>query len=126
MLESGTNQKGTGVTADIDPTLLDDLVWRGLIAHSTDLAELRQALTSTSVRAYAGGGPAGPRLHTGSLVQLVAARGMRSAGHAPYGLVWGATGMIGGPKDTSERSLAALGSVKDWSERVRRQVEPFV
>ena len=29
----------------IDPTLLDDLEWRGLIAHSTDPAALREALT---------------------------------------------------------------------------------
>ena len=29
--------KGPAVTGTIDPTLLDDLVWRGLIAHSTDL-----------------------------------------------------------------------------------------
>ena len=28
----------------IDPTLLDDLEWRGLVAHSTDLDALREAL----------------------------------------------------------------------------------
>ena len=28
----------------IDPSLLDDLEWRGLIAHSTDLDALRAAL----------------------------------------------------------------------------------
>jgi len=114
------------VTADIDPTLVDDLVWRGLIAHSTDLAELREALTSGTVRFYVGFDPTAPSLHMGNLVQLVTARRLQNAGHTPYILVGGATGMIGDPKETSERSLNSLDTVKDWSERVRRQVQPFV
>ena len=118
--------KGTGVTADIDPTLLDDLVWRGLIAHATDLAELREALTSGSVRFYVGFDPTAPSLHMGNLVQLVTARRLQNAGHTPYILVGGATGMIGDPKESSERTLNSLDTVKDWSERVRRQVEPYV
>ncbi len=114
------------MTADIDPNLLDDLVWRGLVAHSTDLAELREALTSGSVRFYVGFDPTAPSLHMGNLVQIVTARRMQNAGHTPYILVGGATGMIGDPKDSSERTLNSLDTVKDWSERVRRQVEPFV
>src|SRR4051794_305192 len=119
-------RRGTGVTADIDPTLLDDLVWRGLIAHSTDLGELREALASGSVRFYVGFDPTAPSLHMGNLVQLVTARRLQDAGHTPYVLVGGATGMIGDPKESSERVLNSLDTVKDWSERVRRQVEPFV
>jgi tyrosyl-tRNA synthetase len=114
------------VTGTIDPTLLDDLVWRGLIAHSTDLGALRQALTGGSVRFYVGFDPTAPSLHMGNLVQLATARRLQNAGHTPYILVGGATGMIGDPKETSERTLNSLDTVKDWSERVRRQVEPFV
>jgi tyrosyl-tRNA synthetase len=114
------------VTEDLDPTVLDDLVWRGLVAHSTDLAELREALTSGSVRFYVGFDPTAPSLHMGNLVQLVTARRLQNAGHTPYILVGGATGMIGDPKEGSERTLNSLDTVKDWSERVRRQVEPFV
>ena len=114
------------MTAHIDATLLDDLVWRGLVAHSTDLAELREALTSGSVRFYVGFDPTAPSLHMGNLVQLVTARRLQDAGHTPYILVGGATGMIGDPKESSERTLNSLDTVKDWSERVRRQVEPFV
>jgi tyrosyl-tRNA synthetase len=114
------------VAADIDPHLLDDLEWRGLVAHSTDLAELREALTSGSVRFYVGFDPTAPSLHMGNLVQLVTARRMQIAGHTPFILVGGATGMIGDPKESSERTLNSLDTVKDWSERVRRQVEPFV
>jgi tyrosyl-tRNA synthetase len=114
------------VTGSIDPTLLDDLVWRGLIAHSTDLGALREALTTGSVRFYVGFDPTAPSLHMGNLVQLVTARRLQNAGHTPYILVGGATGMIGDPKESSERTLNSLDTVKDWSVRVHRQVEPFV
>jgi len=110
----------------IDPTLLDDLEWRGLIAHSTDLGDLREALTSRSVRFYVGFDPTAPSLHMGNLLQLTTARRLQDAGHTPYILVGGATGMIGDPRDSGERTLNSLDTVKDWTERVRRQVAPFV
>jgi tyrosyl-tRNA synthetase len=110
----------------IDPTLLDDLEWRGLIAHSTDLDALRDALTQGSVRFYVGFDPTAPSLHLGNLVQILTARRLQLAGHTPYALVGGATGMIGDPKESGERSLNSLDTVKDWVERVRRQIEPFL
>src|SRR5262249_59774470 len=61
-----------------------------------------------------------------NLAQLTPARRRQDAVHPPYPLVGGATGMIGDPKESSERTLNSLDTVKDWSERVRRQVEPFV
>jgi tyrosyl-tRNA synthetase len=109
-----------------DPTLVDDLVWRGLIAHSTDLGALREALTSGTVRFYVGFDPTAPSLHMGNLLQLTTARRLQDAGHTPYLLVGGATGMIGDPKDSGERTLNSLDTVKDWSDRVRHQVTPFV
>jgi tyrosyl-tRNA synthetase len=109
-----------------DPTLLDDLVWRGLVAHSTDPGALREALNAGSVRFYVGFDPTAPSLHIGNLVQLVTARRLQDSGHTPYILVGGATGMIGDPKDTSERTMNSLDTVKAWSEGVRRQVAPYV
>jgi tyrosyl-tRNA synthetase len=110
----------------LDPTLLDDLEWRGLIAHSTDLDALRDALTQGSVRFYVGFDPTAPSLHMGNLVQILTARRLQLAGHTPYALVGGATGMIGDPKESGERTLNSLDTVKDWVERVRRQIEPFL
>ena len=110
----------------IDPTLLDDLEWRGLIAHSTDRDALRDALTQGSVRFYVGFDPTAPSLHMGNLVQILTARRLQLAGHTPYALVGGATGMIGDPKESGERTLNSLDTVKDWVERVRRQIEPFL
>jgi tyrosyl-tRNA synthetase len=110
----------------VDPTLLDDLEWRGLIAHSTDLDALREALAEGSVRFYVGFDPTAPSLHMGNLVQILTAKRLQDAGHTPYALVGGATGMIGDPKDSGERTLNTLDTVKDWVERVRRQIEPFL
>ncbi len=113
----------------VDPTLLDDLEWRGLIAHSTDLDALRTALggeESGGVRFYVGFDPTAPSLHMGNLVQILTARRLQLAGHTPFALVGGATGMIGDPKESGERTLNTLDTVKDWVERVRVQIEPFL
>lgn len=114
------------LTVTVDPTLLDDLEWRGLLAHSTDLDALREALSQGSVRFYVGFDPTAPSLHLGNLVQILTARRLQRAGHTPYALVGGATGMIGDPKESGERQLNSLDTVKDWVERVRRQIEPFL
>ena len=110
----------------IDPTLLDDLEWRGLVAHSTDLDALREALGQGSVRFYVGFDPTAPSLHMGNLVQILTAKRLQDAGHTPYALVGGATGMIGDPKESGERTLNTVDTVRDWVERVRRQIEPFL
>jgi tyrosyl-tRNA synthetase len=110
----------------IEQSLLDDLAWRGLLAHTTDLDALREVLTGGSVRYYVGFDPTAPSLHMGNLVQIVTAMRLQRAGHTPYVLVGGATGMIGDPKDSGERVLNSAETVKDWVERVRRQIEPFL
>ncbi|WP_028659546.1 tyrosine--tRNA ligase [Nocardioides insulae] len=110
----------------IDKTLLDDLEWRGLLAHSTDLDALREALTAGSVKFYVGFDPTAPSLHMGHLVQILTARRLQLAGHQPHALVGGATGMIGDPRDSGERTLNSLDTVKDWTGRVRDQIAPFL
>ena len=108
------------------PNVLDDLEWRGLVAHSTDRDAFRGALGEGSLRFYVGFDPTAPSLHMGNLLQLVTARRLQDAGHTPYILVGGATGMIGDPRDSGERTLNSAETVSDWTERVRRQVSAFV
>ncbi|MGN0065796.1 MAG: tyrosine--tRNA ligase [Nocardioides sp.] len=108
------------------PNVLDELEWRGLIAHATDRDALRAALGEGSVRFYVGFDPTAPSLHMGNLVQVVTARRLQQFGHTPFILVGGATGMIGDPRDSGERTLNDLDTVKDWTERVRAQVSAFV
>lgn len=108
------------------PNVLDELEWRGLIAHSTDRDALRAALGEGSVKFYVGFDPTAPSLHMGHLVQVLTAKRLQEAGHTPYALVGGATGMIGDPRDSGERTLNSLDTVKEWVERVRGQIEPFL
>lgn len=110
----------------LDPTLLDDLEWRGLIAHSTDLDALREAFSSGSVRFYVGFDPTAPSLHMGHLVQILTAKRLQDAGHTPFALVGGATGMIGDPKEAGERVMNTAETVQEWVGRVRSQIEPFL
>src|SRR3954454_12542659 len=78
------------------------------------------------VRFYVGFDPTAPSLHMGNLLQILTARRLQDAGHVPYALVGGATGMIGDPKESGERALNSLDVVKAWVEQVRAQIEPFL
>jgi tyrosyl-tRNA synthetase len=109
----------------IDQSLLEDLEWRGLIADSTDREALSEAL-SAGVRFYVGFDPTAPSMHMGNLLQIVTAMRLQRAGHTPYALVGGATGMIGDPRDSGERTLNSLDTVQEWVDRVRRQIEPYL
>lgn len=108
------------------PHFLDDLAWRGLIAVSTDLDALRTALGDGPVTLYCGFDPTAPSLHLGNLVQILTLRRFQDAGHRALALVGGATGLIGDPKENSERQLNDPQTVADWVEKIKRQVEPFL
>jgi tyrosyl-tRNA synthetase len=106
--------------------LLDDLQWRGLIALSTDLGALREALDAGPVTYYVGFDPTSPSLHHGHLVQVLTARRLQLAGHRPLALVGGSTGLIGDPRPTSERTLNSKETVASWVASIRAQIEPFL
>ena len=106
--------------------LLDDLGWRGLIAHSTDPDALGAHLDEGGVKFYVGFDPTAQSVHTGNLVQLLLARRLQQAGHQPFMLVGGATGLIGDPKEAGERVMNSTEVVAEWVERIRAQVERYV
>ena len=106
--------------------ILDELSWRGLIAQSTDLDALRKDLDSGPLTLYCGFDPTAPSLHAGNLVPLLLLHRFQRAGHRPVVLAGGATGMIGDPRDTGERTLNTLDTVAEWSTRIRGQLERFV
>jgi tyrosyl-tRNA synthetase len=107
-------------------TVLSELEWRGLVALSTDEAALAEHLAAGPVTFYVGFDPTAPSLHFGNLVQLMVARALQRAGHHPLILVGGSTGLIGDPKESSERVLNPKETVGGWVESIRRQVERFV
>ncbi len=107
--------------------IIEELSWRGLLAVTTDIDELRQALKSGRVTIYCGFDPTAPGLHIGNLVQLLTLRRLQLAGHRPIGLVGGATGMIGDPSGKSaERVLNPAEVVSQWVERIRGEVSRFL
>ncbi|WP_091301486.1 tyrosine--tRNA ligase [Micromonospora halophytica] len=107
-------------------SLIEDLRWRGLIQDSTGLDELRDLLDGGSATFYVGFDPTAPSLHVGHLMQVTTARRLQLAGHRPLLLVGGATGQIGDPKESAERTLNPPEVVAGWVQRIRDQLAPFV
>ncbi|MDR2372932.1 MAG: tyrosine--tRNA ligase [Bifidobacteriaceae bacterium] len=107
-------------------SIFDALVWRGLVAQSTDREALRRHLETQSVTYYCGFDPTAPSLHIGNLVQILTLRRLQLAGHHPLALVGGATGLIGDPKMTGERTLNDPQTVAAWVERIRQQIAPLL
>ena len=106
--------------------ILDELEWRGLISQSTDRDALGDQLAAGPVTVYSGFDPTAPSLHAGHLVPLLTLRRFQQAGHRPIVLAGGATGMIGDPRETGERTLNTESTVADWTDRIRGQLERFV
>ena len=105
--------------------IVDELKWRGLLALSTDEAELRKGLESP-LTFYCGFDPTAPSLHLGNLVQLLTMRRLQLAGHKPLALVGGATGLIGDPKPTAERTLNSRETVAEWVQKLAAQTSRFL
>ena len=83
---------------------IDELKWRGLIHDSTP--GLQEYLKDSQRTAYIGFDPTADSLHIGSLVQIMILVHLQKAGHKPFALVGGATGMVGDPSGKSkERNL---------------------
>ncbi|MFE2044789.1 tyrosine--tRNA ligase [Streptomyces sp. NPDC059477] len=106
--------------------IVDELKWRGLFAQSTDEDALRKALADGPVTFYCGFDPTAASLHVGHLVQVLTMRRLQQAGLRPLALVGGATGQIGDPRPTAERTLNAPETVAAWVARLRSQIEPFL
>ncbi|WP_426505768.1 tyrosine--tRNA ligase [Dactylosporangium sp. McL0621] len=106
--------------------VLEDLQWRGMIALSTDLDELRKEMAKGPITYYCGFDPTAPSLHIGHLFQVLTVRRLQLAGHRPLALVGGATGLIGDPRPSSERQLHSRDQVGEWVDKLRGQIEPFL
>lgn len=105
--------------------IIEELLWRELIADSTDLGALREATDAGSITLYCGFDPTAPSLHLGNLAQILTVRRFQQHGHRPLALVGGATGLIGDPKESGERSLNPADTVAEWVARIRGQLERF-
>jgi tyrosyl-tRNA synthetase len=106
--------------------LWEELQWRGLVAISTDEAELSKQLNSGKLTYYIGFDPTAPSLHLGNLVQLLVMRRLQLAGHNPIVLIGGSTGLVGDPRPTAERVLNTKETVAEWVEKLSKQASRFL
>jgi len=110
-----------------DPTLLDDLEARGLVQECTDRDGLAARLAEAPVTLYYGCDPTARSLHVGNLIGLLVLRRFQEAGHRPFALVGGATGMIGDPSGRSEeRNLLDAETLAANVAAIKAQVSRIV
>ena len=107
--------------------IFEELKERGLVFLTTDEEALVTALTEGQVSYYTGYDPTADSLHLGHLVAILTSRRLQLAGHKPYALVGGATGLIGDPsfKDV-ERSLQTKETVDSWVVKIQNQLSRFL
>lgn len=103
----------------------DELNWRGLIKDCTDVEGLKERL-KTPVTCYCGIDPTADSLHIGHLQQVLLLRRYQQAGHRVIALCGGATGMIGDPRPTTERTLISLEDVAHNVECIKKQLSSIL
>src|SRR6187401_2853382 len=105
--------------------LIEELSWRGLIQDIMPGTEeqLKKEMTS----GYIGFDPTADSLHIGSLVPILLLVHLQKAGHKPFALVGGATGMIGDPSGKSEeRNFLSEEVLRHNQESIKNQLSKFL
>ena len=104
---------------------IEELRWRGMIHDIMPGTE--DALNNKMASGYIGFDPTADSLHVGHLVQIMTLVHFQLAGHKPYALVGGATGMVGDPSGKSkERNLLDSETLDHNVACVKKQLEKFL
>jgi tyrosyl-tRNA synthetase len=104
---------------------IEELQWRGMIQDI--MPGTKELLEKEMVSGYIGFDPTSDSLHIGSLVPILLLVHLQRAGHKPYALVGGATGMVGDPSGKSEeRNLLSEETLQFNQEGVRKQLSKFL
>ena len=105
--------------------LIEELQWRGMIQDI--MPGTKELLEKEMVSGYIGFDPTSDSLHIGSLVPILLLVHLQRAGHKPFALVGGATGMVGDPSGKSEeRNLLSEETLQFNQEGVRKQLSKFL
>jgi tyrosyl-tRNA synthetase len=104
---------------------IEELRWRGMVHDIMPGTE--EALNKAVSAGYIGFDPTADSLHVGHLVQIMTLVHFQRAGHKPFALVGGATGMVGDPSGKSqERNLLDAETLEHNVKCVRGQLEKFL
>lgn len=104
---------------------IEELRWRGMLQDMTPGTE--EQLQSQMTAAYIGFDPTAASLHIGNLATIMLLVHLQRAGHKPYALVGGATGMIGDPSGRStERDYLSEEVLRKNQAGIRAQLTRFL
>lgn len=104
---------------------IDELLWRGMLHDMMPGTE--EELSKGLTKGYIGFDPTADSLHVGHLMQVMTLIRFQQAGHQPYALVGGATGMVGDPSGKSaERNLLNEDVLQHNVQCLQNQLEKFL
>ncbi|SDG79484.1 tyrosine--tRNA ligase [Chitinophaga filiformis] len=105
--------------------LIEELRWRGMVQDIMPGTE--EQLLKEMTSAYVGFDPTADSLHIGSLVPILLLVHLQRAGHKPFALVGGATGMVGDPSfKAEERKMLDLDTLAHNQKGIKAQLEKFL
>ena len=108
-------------------TLYEELKRRGLIAQTTDEAEIAELINNGKATFYIGFDPTADSLHVGHFMALCLMKRMQMAGNKPIALVGGGTGMIGDPSGKSDmRKMLTPETIQHNCECFKKQMSRFI
>ena len=108
-------------------TLYDELVWRGLIAQTTDEEEIKELINAGKATFYIGFDPTADSLHVGHFMALCLMKRLQMAGNKPIALVGGGTGYIGDPSGRTDlRSMLTKETIEHNCECFKKQMSRFI
>lgn len=106
--------------------LFEELEWRGLLKDISNVEVAKKLLNEGKTTFYCGFDPTGDSLTVGHLVQIIRILLLQKYGHRAIVLVGGATGLIGDPRQTSERKLLTLEESLKNAEALKNQLGKYI
>ena len=103
---------------------IEELKWRGKFQDC--VAETEPQLQKESTTGYIGFDPTASSLHLGNFQQIVLLKRLQLSGHKPIALMGGATGRVGDPKMTGERTLLSIDEIDSYIASQKKQLEKFI
>ncbi len=108
-----------------NPNFIEELRWRGMLHDMMPGTE--EQLNQEMTAGYIGFDPTAASLHIGNLATIMLLVHLQRAGHKPFALVGGATGMIGDPSGkAAEREFLSEDTLRHNQEGIRRQLAHFL